>query len=102
LDHTRIGWGYFGGGIAAGLLLETLVGVLVYCILVNRKKKGKTIEEMSGLVESQTLQKGDGTNGLAVGRTNAQAGEVGGGALGVPVSVTPAVAGGELATLSHC
>jgi hypothetical protein len=98
LDHTRIGWGYFGGGIAAGLLLETLVGVLVYYILVNRKKKGKTVEEMSGLAESQTLQKGDGTNGLAVSRTNAQAGEVAGGALGV----TPAVAGGELATLSHC
>ena len=101
LDHTRIGWGYFGGGIAAGLLLETLVGVLFY-ILVNRKRKGKTVEEMSGVAESQTLHNGDGTNGLAVSRSNAQAGAVGGGAVGVTVSVTPAVAGGELPTLSHC
>ena len=101
LDHTRIGWGYFGGGIAAGLLLETLIAGLVY-ILVNRKKKGKTVEEMSGVAESQKLHNGDGTNGLAVSQTNAQAGELGGGALGVTLSVTPAVSGGELATLSHC
>ena len=101
MDHTRIGWGYFGGGIAAGLLLETLIAGLVY-ILVNRKKEGKTVEEMSGVPESQKLHKGDGTNGLAVSQTNAQAGELGGGDLGVTLSVTPAVAGGELATLSHC
>jgi len=38
LDHTRIGWGYFGGGIAAGLLLAALIAALVY-IRVNMKKK---------------------------------------------------------------
>jgi hypothetical protein len=38
LDHTRIGWAYFGGGIAAGLLLAALIAGLVY-IRVNMKKK---------------------------------------------------------------
>jgi len=104
LDHTRIGWGYFGGGIAAGLLLETLIGVLVY-ILVNRKKEAKTVQELSGVAESHKLQEGDGTKGLAVAQTNGQAGELGGGALGLTLSVAPTappVTGGELATLSHC
>ena len=38
LDHTRIGWGYFGGGIACGLLLAALITGIVY-ILENMKKK---------------------------------------------------------------
>jgi hypothetical protein len=47
LDHTRIGWGYFGGGIAAGLLLAALIATLVY-IRVNMKKKEGDLVEVTG------------------------------------------------------
>ena len=47
LDHTRIGWGYFGGGIAAGLLLAALIAALVY-IRVNMKKKAGDLVGRTG------------------------------------------------------
>ena len=47
LDHTRIGWGYFGGGIAAGLLLAALIAGLVY-IRVNMKKKAGDLVGVTG------------------------------------------------------
>jgi hypothetical protein len=43
LDHTRIGWGYFGGGIAAGLLLAALIAGLVYIRVNMKKKAGKLV-----------------------------------------------------------
>ena len=40
LDHTRIGWAYFGGGIACGLLLAALIAGVVYILENMKKKKG--------------------------------------------------------------
>ena len=40
LDHTRIGWGYFGGGIACGLLLAALIAGVVYILENMKMKKG--------------------------------------------------------------
>jgi len=40
LDHTRIGWAYFGGGIAFGLLLAALIAGVVYILQNMREKKG--------------------------------------------------------------
>ena len=55
LDHTSIGWGYFGGGIAAGLLLAALIAGLVYIRVSMKKKAG----ELVGVTECElgTLRK---------------------------------------------
>ena len=54
LDHTRIGWGYFGGGIAAGLLLAALIAGVVYILENMKKKKGdEEAGELGGVTGGQ-------------------------------------------------